>query len=123
MQITEVRVFLRNEEKLKAYVTVTFDNCFVVRDIKVIQGSNGLFISMPSKKRPNGTFKDIAHPLNNETRKMIETKVLEAYKQELEKPREERSKVVESDTSSVVDTSNRTFTEDLEKAIEDKISN
>ena len=123
MQITEVRVFLRNEEKLKAYVMVTFDNCFVVRDIKVIQGSNGLFISMPSKKRPNGTFKDIAHPLNNETRKMIETKVLEAYKQELEKPREERSKVVESDTSSVVDTSNRTFTEDLEKAIEDKISN
>ncbi|MEK6647105.1 MAG: septation regulator SpoVG [Candidatus Firestonebacteria bacterium] len=121
MQITEVRVFLRNEEKLKAYVTVTFDNCFVVRDIKVIQGSNGLFISMPSKKRPNGTFKDIAHPLNNETRKMIETKVLEAYKLELEKPREERSKVTEDDVSSLGNTS--TLTEDLEKAIENKISN
>ncbi|MBI3584249.1 MAG: septation regulator SpoVG [Nitrospinae bacterium] len=79
MQITEVRVSPVEEEKLKAYVSITFDNCFVVRDIKVISGNNGLFVSMPSKKRKDGTFKDIAHPLNNETRKMIEESVLKEY--------------------------------------------
>ncbi len=79
MQITEVRVSPVEEEKLKAYVSITFDNCFVVRDIKVINGNNGLFVSMPSKKRKDGTFKDIAHPLNNETRKMIEDSVLKEY--------------------------------------------
>ena len=79
MQITEVRVSPVEEEKLKAYVSITFDNCFVIRDIKVISGNNGLFVSMPSKKRKDGTFKDIAHPLNNETRKMIEDSVLKEY--------------------------------------------
>jgi stage V sporulation protein G len=79
MQITEVRVSPVEEEKLKAYVSITFDNCFVIRDIKVISGNNGLFVSMPSKKRKDGTFKDIAHPLNNETRKMIEESVLKEY--------------------------------------------
>ncbi|OGW05660.1 MAG: septation protein SpoVG [Nitrospinae bacterium RIFCSPLOWO2_01_FULL_39_10] len=79
MQITEVRISPVEEEKLKAYVSITFDNCFVIRDIKVISGNNGLFVSMPSKKRKDGTFKDIAHPLNNETRKMIEESVLKEY--------------------------------------------
>ena len=79
MQITEVRVSPVEEEKLKAYVSITFDNCFVIRDIKVISGNNGLFVSMPSKKRKDGTFKDIAHPLNNDTRKMIEESVLKEY--------------------------------------------
>ncbi len=79
MEITEVRVSPVEEEKLKAYVSITFDNCFVIRDIKVISGNNGLFVSMPSKKRKDGTFKDIAHPLNNETRKMIEESVLKEY--------------------------------------------
>jgi len=85
MEITEVRVFPVNEEKLKAYVTITIDDCFVVRDLKVINGNNGLFVAMPSKKRKDGTFKDTAHPVNNETREMIEKKVLSAYEQELEK--------------------------------------
>jgi len=84
MDVTEVRVFPVNEEKLKAYVTITFDDCFVVRDLKVINGNNGLFVAMPSKKRKDGTFKDTAHPLNNETRKMIEEKVLAEYEKEIQ---------------------------------------
>jgi len=79
MEITEVKVFPVNEEKLKAYASIIFDNCFVVRNIKVINGNNGLFVAMPSAKRKDGTYRDTAHPLNNETRKMIENKVLEEY--------------------------------------------
>ncbi|HWP34972.1 MAG TPA: septation regulator SpoVG [Thermodesulfobacteriota bacterium] len=79
MQVTEVRVFPVNEERLKAYATITFDGCFVVRDLKIIHGNSGLFVAMPSKKRKDGTFKDTAHPLNNETREMIEAKVLSEY--------------------------------------------
>lgn len=82
MDITEVRVFPVNEDKLKAYATVTFDDCFVVRDLKVINGNSGLFVAMPSKKRKDGTFKDIAHPLNNEFRAKIEQVVLDAYENE-----------------------------------------
>lgn len=89
MEITEVRISLRNDEKLKAFATVTFDDCFIVRDLKVINGNNGLFIAMPSRKRRDGTFKDIAHPLNNETRKKIERRVLEEYQKELAKGKQE----------------------------------
>ena len=85
MQVTEVRVFPVNEDKLKAYATITFDACFVVRDLKVIHGNSGLFVAMPSKKRKDGTFKDTAHPLNNETREMIEAKVLSEYEKEISK--------------------------------------
>ncbi len=81
MEITDVRVFPVEEEKLKAFVSIIIDDCFVVSDIKIISGTNGLFISMPSKKRKNGTFRDIAHPLNNETRKKIEDKVLARYRE------------------------------------------
>ena len=90
MEITEVRVFPVQEEKLKAFVSIIFDECFVVSDIKIIQGNNGMFISMPSKKRKNGTFRDIAHPLNNETRRMIEDKILEKYREILDKQGEAR---------------------------------
>lgn len=83
MEITDIRVFPVDEDKLKAFVTVVFDRCFVVSDIKVIHGPNGLFISMPSKRRKNGTFKDVAHPLNSETRRMIEEKILSRYEQAL----------------------------------------
>lgn len=79
MKITEVNVYPVNEERLKAYVTITLDECFVVRDLKVIHGNTGLFVAMPSKKRKDGQFKDIAHPLNQETREMIEKAVFEAY--------------------------------------------
>jgi stage V sporulation protein G len=83
MEITEVRVFPVNEEKLKAYATVTFDDCFVVRDLKIIHGNSGLFVAMPSKKRKDGTFKDIAHPLNNEFRAKIEKAVLDSYEKDM----------------------------------------
>jgi stage V sporulation protein G len=82
MEITEVRVFPVNEEKLKAYVTITLDHCFVVRDLKVIHGNTGLFIAMPAKRRKDGTFKDIAHPLNSETRERMERAILDEYDRE-----------------------------------------
>lgn len=82
MEITEIRITLRSEEKLKGFANVTFDNSFVVRGLKIIAGNSGYFVSMPSRKRPDGTHQDICHPINNETRKMIEGKVLEAYEME-----------------------------------------
>lgn len=83
MKITEVKVFPVNEERLKAYVTITIDDCFVIRDLKVIEGNGGLFVAMPSKKRKDGQFRDIAHPLNQETRNEIEQKVFDAYENEV----------------------------------------
>ncbi len=83
MEITEVRVFPVEDEKLKAFVSIILDNCFVISDIKIIHGPKGLFISMPSKKRKDGTFRDIAHPLNSDTRRMMEEKVLDRYQAEV----------------------------------------
>ena len=79
MNITQVKVFPVQEEKLKAYVSIVFDGCFLVSDLKIIQGPNGLFISMPSKRKKNGEFKDVAHPLNRETREMLEKHILAEY--------------------------------------------
>ena len=81
MEITQIRVFPVEEEKLKAFVSVIFDDCFVVSDIKIIQGINGLFVSMPSKKRKNGTFRDIAHPLNSDTRRKFEEHIIRRYRE------------------------------------------
>jgi len=83
MDITEVRVFPVNEERLKAYATITFDDCFIIRDLKIIDGNKGLFVAMPSKKLKDGTVRDTAHPLNNETRERIEDVVLREYEKEL----------------------------------------
>ena len=69
---------------MKAIVSVTFDNEFVVHDIKVIEGQNGLFIAMPSRKTPDGEFKDIAHPINTDTREKIQTSILKAYEEAME---------------------------------------
>ena len=100
MELTEVKVFPVNEEKLKAYVTVVLDGCFVVRDLKIINGSTGLFVAMPSKKRSDGSYKDIAHPLNKQTRMMMERKILDAYLSEIKKPAGERGgKDIEEDTN------------------------
>lgn len=89
MEITEVKVFPVDEEKLKAFVSIVFDRSFMVNDIKIIQGRDGLFISMPSRKKKNGEFKDVAHPLNNETRQMIEQVVVGEYQRVLEERGEE----------------------------------
>jgi stage V sporulation protein G len=85
VEISEVRITLRNEEKLKAFASITFDDCFVVRGLKVISGSQGYFVSMPSRKRKDGSYQDIAHPINNEMRKKIEDKALDAFEAELSK--------------------------------------
>ena len=82
MQITDVRIRkIATDGKMKAIVSVTFDNEFVVHDIKVIEGQNGLFIAMPSRKTPDGEFKDIAHPINTETREKIQSAILAAYEE------------------------------------------
>ena len=88
MEITEVRIFPRDnavnpEEKLKAFATVTFDNAFVVRGLRVVNGDKGLFVAMPSRKMPDGTRRDIAHPINAEMREYLEKQVLEAYDKRL----------------------------------------
>jgi stage V sporulation protein G len=85
MDITEVKIFPVSDEKLKAYVTITLDNCFVVRDLKIIKGAQGLFVAMPSKKRKDGTYKDIAHPLDAETRRRFERTIVEKYQDEMSK--------------------------------------
>jgi len=87
MEVTDVKIFPVKEERLRAYATITFDHCFVIRDLKVIHGDNGLFVAMPSKKRKDGTYRDTAHPLNHETREMIESRVLTEYNREVEKLR------------------------------------
>ncbi len=92
MEITEVRVSpIEGDEKLKGFATVIFDNEFVVRDLKIINGQKGLFVAMPSRKMKDGSFKDVAHPLNNEMRRKLEEAVLSEYekaKQEKEQENE-----------------------------------
>lgn len=87
MKISDVRVRLiqKEEGKLKAVASVTFDDCFVVHDIKIIEGNDGPFIAMPSRKTSDGEYKDIAHPINTEMRESIIASVLDAYKAELNK--------------------------------------
>lgn len=80
MNITDIRIRKINDGgKMKAIVSVTFDDMFVIHDMKVIEGANGLFIAMPSRKTPGGEYKDIAHPINSETREMIQSRILEEY--------------------------------------------
>jgi len=79
VEITDVRVFPVGDEKLKAFASIVLDACFMVNDIKVIRGKDGLFISMPSRRKRNGEFKDVAHPLNQETRRRLEEAVIAAY--------------------------------------------
>ncbi len=84
MEITDVRVYPVRDEKVRAFVSIVFDRCFMINDIKVIQGKDGLFVSMPSRKRKSGEFKDVAHPLNSETRKWVEERILGAYQASLD---------------------------------------
>ena len=84
MEITEVKVYPAKEGKLKAYATMVVDNCFIIRDLKIIESDKGLFVSMPSRRKKDGTFKDVAHPLNAETRKEIEQKIIVEYNRVVE---------------------------------------
>jgi len=83
MEITEVKVFPVDEGKLKAYVTIILDDSFVIRDLKVISGTSGLFVAMPSKKRKDGSYRDVAHPLNQEIRTYVEETILNSYLAEI----------------------------------------
>lgn len=87
MKISDVRIrFVKKDESmLKAVASITIDDCFVVHDIKVIEGTDGAFIAMPSRKTNDGQYKDIAHPLNTETREEIKNAILAAYSDELAK--------------------------------------
>ncbi|MGB8367030.1 MAG: septation regulator SpoVG [Candidatus Babeliales bacterium] len=85
MEITEVKVFpAKGDGRLKAYATIVFDNAFIIRDLKVIEGHKGLFVSMPSRKRKDGTFRDVVHPLNPDTRRLIEERVIDEYRRVME---------------------------------------
>ena len=80
MNITDIRIRkVSGEGKLKAYVTVTFDSAFVVHNVKVIQGENGFFIAMPSRRTKSGEYKDVAHPINTEFRAVLQDKILDEY--------------------------------------------
>ncbi len=86
MNITDVRVSMVEDKakKLRAFVAIVIDDCFFVSDIKIIEGEKGLFLSMPSKRRRDGTFKDVAHPINTETRKMMENVIFAKYRENQE---------------------------------------
>lgn len=80
MQITELRIRkVEDEGKLRAYVTVTFDNCFVIHNVKIIEGKSGLFIAMPSRKTSTGEYKDVAHPISPEFRTELQDKIISEY--------------------------------------------
>ena len=83
IEITEVRVSLRNDEKLKAFVSITLNHAFVIRGLKIIHGNSGLFVAMPSRKRPDGQHQDLAHPINDQTRKYLTQTVLAEYEREM----------------------------------------
>lgn len=93
LEITEVRIALRDDDKLKAFASMTFNDAFVIRGLKIIEGTNGMFVAMPSRKKPDGTFQDIAHPINNESREAIESRILTEYERERAKQLVESSQV------------------------------
>ncbi|MCJ7656160.1 MAG: septation regulator SpoVG [Candidatus Atribacteria bacterium] len=125
MEITDVRLRkIETEGKLRAYVSITFDDSFVVHDLRVIDGNKGMFVAMPSKRLPNGDHKDIAHPINTEIREKIQSAVLDVYHRELEEaPQakvEEKEEVVEEKEEVVEETETETETEEeTEKKEED----
>jgi stage V sporulation protein G len=111
VEITDVRLRrIETEGKLRAYVSITFDDSFVVHDLRVIDGNKGMFVAMPSKRLPNGDHKDIAHPINTEIREKIQNAVLEVYQKEVEEV--PQKKEVETEVEEKV--------EDTEKKEEDQ---
>jgi stage V sporulation protein G len=99
IEITEVRVSLRDDDKLKAFVSITLNDSFVIRGLKVIKGNTGVFVAMPSRKRPDGQHQDLAHPINDVTRKYLTERVMAEYENELKHPSARKSPV-ESEANS-----------------------
>jgi stage V sporulation protein G len=85
MKISEIRISLREDDKLKAFVSITLDGCFVVRGLKVIRGNKGMFVAMPSRRKPDGGYQDLCHPINMSTRQWMEDEILAKYRLELER--------------------------------------
>jgi len=120
VEITDVRLRkIETEGKLRAYVSITFDDSFVVHDLRVIDGNKGMFVAMPSKRLPNGDHKDIAHPINTEIREKIQNAVLDVYNRELEEapqvkvePKVEEEEVEESKVKEEVEEVEETATEE-----------
>lgn len=103
MKITDVRVRkIKSDGKLKAYVTVTFDNVFVIHNVKVIEGKNGAFIAMPSRRTKNGEYKDVAHPIHSEFRNEMKDVILDAYE------KADDSEIVDIDDEDYEDGENST---------------
>ena len=95
MQATDIRIRKINTEgRMKAIVSITFDDAFAVHDIKVVEGDKGLFVAMPSKRMPDGEYKDIAHPISSEVREMVQTAVLKEYERALAELLEELTDLV-----------------------------
>lgn len=84
MEITEIKITLNNDNIVRAYADIVIDDCFIVKGLKIIETKN-IFVAMPSRRRRDGSFSEIAHPINRETKKMIDLKILEAYEKELDK--------------------------------------
>ena len=129
MEITDVRLRkIETEGKLRAYVSITFDDSFVVHDLRVIDGNKGMFVAMPSKRLPNGDHKDIAHPINTEIRERIQSAVLDVYSRELEEgpytkavetKEEEKEEEKVEETEVTEETEKETEEEEEEKKEED----
>lgn len=103
MQITDIRIRrISKEGKMKAVVSITFDNAFVVHDIKIIEGEKGLFIAMPSRKAADGEYRDIAHPINSETRDTVQSMVLSRYEELMEEVEDENGVVAEPAMEAVI---------------------
>ncbi|TFB09281.1 septation protein SpoVG [Candidatus Atribacteria bacterium MT.SAG.1] len=119
MEITDVRLRkIETEGKLRAYVSITFDDSFVVHDLRVIDGTKGMFVAMPSKRLPNGDHKDIAHPINTKIREKIQNAVLDVYNRELEEASQakvEESKVEEKVEEKVEAAEETAVEEETEK--------
>ncbi len=115
MEITEVVIRPVTDERLRAYVSMTLDDALVIKDIKIVEGKNGLFVSMPSRRRKNGKYQDIAHPINTDFRKEVESRIFDEYREVIggdipeerrisdmpkatESPEPERAEEVESQT-------------------------
>jgi stage V sporulation protein G len=122
VEITDVRLRkIETEGKLRAYVSITFDDSFVVHDLRVIDGNKGMFVAMPSKRLPNGDHKDIAHPINTEIREKIQSAVLDVYQRELEEaPQAKVEAKVEEKEEVAEETAVEEETENKEEETENK---
>ncbi|MCD6176462.1 MAG: septation regulator SpoVG [Candidatus Cloacimonetes bacterium] len=123
MNITDVKVFLRESNQLKAFVNMVIDDAFIIRNIKVIEGDNGLFVAMPSRRVSSGEYRDIAHPINTETRNQIESVIIEKYKEVLQGALSSANEGTEKKVKKPVDEPAEKQTEDVEeKPIEEPVA-